>query len=227
MATFAAAIPDPIDPTPGPLAATKPFSFEIAAMVAEQANHLLGFAGLRQITRHQCVGRMESCTADADSLEGTIAPVRWRLSPGARYVFVALWVIAHQDTASGGTVAVQLEDETDSLIDGPVEWSVENGYLPVSPRPLIVGDGAGPWEVLVDRLGIEYEEAADLWWNNSGDTADTLIQVAWTLGVSDEPHLLDANSIGTGQIAQVRVDAEQVRVLAVAVWEGYQPLGNQ
>lgn len=60
--------------------------------------------------------------------------IRWRLSPEADGIYIGIWCVADSNQSTAPSITAALYTESGLLIDAGVEWSEDNGLLPVSPR---------------------------------------------------------------------------------------------
>jgi len=160
-------------------------------------NHLAGFRGLR-FMQAQCIINAAS-TADDDPPHGPMNndPImRWVVSPLAQYVWWGAWVAAEQKS-TGPSITVRLETVAGVLIDGPIEWTPDNGKLPTRVY----------WDMPAPA-------------GNQGH--DRIMHTGWgTQGNATDPRLLDVSGY-QGQAVQIRVSTNDARVYSHMALEAYQ-----
>ena len=165
-------------------------------------NYLAGFRGLR-FMQQQCVTNAVNVLDDRPplGLMNNDPIIRWVVSPIAQYVWWGAWVAAEED-GSAPRVQVYLETVAGVLIDGPIEWTPDNGRLPVS-------------YYYNPALGSAFIGAAIL-------SRDKFMNTGWvTETTSTAPRLLDV-SAHQGQAVQIRVVANDVRIYSHMALEAWQ-----
>ena len=160
-------------------------------------NHLAGFRGLR-FMQSQCIINAASGLDDLppSGPMNNDPVIRWVVSPLAQYVWWGAWVAAEQ-TSTGPNITVRLETVAGVLIDGPIEWTPDNGKLPTEDyRGSLV--------------------------HTRGASRDRLMHTGWgTEGNATDPRLLDVSGY-QGQAVQIRVSTNNARIYSHMALEAYQ-----
>lgn len=165
-------------------------------------NYLAGFRGLR-FMQQQCVTNAVNVLDDRPplGLMNNDPIIRWVVSPIAQYVWWGAWVAAEED-GSAPRVQVYLETVAGVLIDGPIEWTPDNGKLPVSDYYTSHNSSTLYLAATAGRC--------------------KLMHTGWSEEPTlTAPRLLDVSSY-QGQDVQLRVVSSGVRIYSHMALEAYQ-----
>lgn len=194
-------IPSVVMSTPelGARASGRPPYASMASAMGSALNALCGFHLLRHgVMPYQLAAGADDAT-DAATLDAEPAPARWRRTSAAQYVWAGIWLLAEEGKGVP-SVELELQLADGTTVDGPIEWSVQNNYLPVSPTPRDVG-------------GLVV----------FGESRDAFVQTGWsTRPITTLPRLLSLDAADPGAEVQLCItDATAVRIYSVGWAEAY------
>lgn len=224
----------PAGPIPGETAGAMPVLASTPFALGSQINALVGWQALRWFTRTHQVGSLLVDVPHPHATEGSAdnaawvyedpPPIRWTRSPASRAVWVGIWYTAH-DAVYGmvpeigfpgypPTLTVELQDAAGDTLDGPITWTLDNGFLEVSPNDR---------RALADAVAAADDDPVVGAANYYADTAppDRFVQTGWALEpVDDEPRLLALPADGYGEV-QLVVTSTALRVYGVIFAEAF------
>lgn len=214
----------PTGPLPGESAGATPVLAVTPRALGSQVNGLLGWRALRWHTRHHQLGDLLLDLADPDiTPDGAdnaawayvdAPPIRWTVSPGARFIWVGVLYTADVRKAVEPSISVELQSTAGAALDDAVVWDVDNGYLTIGESR--TRDLA---EAVADAGGDRAVGAANLYARS--DPPDRFVDTGWsTTPIGDEPRLLALPDATSGQV-QLALTTLGVRVYGVIFAEGF------
>lgn len=228
---------------PGPVAGGEPLLATMPDRISGMLNGYLGFQALACFGRAHLVGDLhyDGVGADLDELPPpleddqqpiTPPPIRFRRTAGARHVALIGWQVCHEGLVKHAgedvpsILKAKLQTTAGVLLDGPIVWSIDNGYLATVDTAL--------GRVLRDAISIVAGEVvfdpddpllADAWlreYRARGVTPEQVFQTGWSAdAIADEPRMLTYPD-DCPDVVEVAFEAIGVRVYSACVIEAYQ-----
>ncbi len=219
MAFIPTSVPAASPVTPGQFEVGFPPRASAPALFGAQLNAFLGWRGLRDGCRHHQLGGADVDQADDP---GYAAPPRIELhrGPVSNTFWVGISLLAVQPLSGDPPeVTIRIETGTEELVDGPIVWSFDSGFLPPSPAQLddVVARAA--------EAGVSVEEAWATFWRDGGQQADRWVTTGWgRTSVLEDPRLLDPDGPDVDEPLFLVVESTAVRIYSVTWAEGWQPV---
>lgn len=236
---------------PGPVAIGEPLQAVTADLAAAGVGGYLGFLALGVVGRQHLVGDMmyDGVASDFDDdawgplddypIVQAPNPIRIRRTAAGRYIWLGIWALAHEGLVKSAAdqpprLSVSLVDADGLVVDGPIEWGSENGYLPLAPKALDTARGLA-YGRHVEANGFpdpgDPFEPGDIdaaWlelWRRDGATPERYLTTGRTTEVvGSDPRML-AYPADDFRVFDLVFEVVGVRVYSVSVLEAYTPDG--